>query len=333
VERAMRALGFISEAGEEEGGADAWFEDLRHPRRLRMGAGGLPVSVGPCSNAWALWANVTGTSADGSRVRVRRILTLRVEDAELPSEEAAVELLERITNAALFELGRESGVGLVPSRRSLPPSFPAAIGREGRGPLREPLVVRREYEARPMSLYWYAEEATEMPQQRHLGYYQVLEFYFPAYSVSAQLEAVRSKLSEIAPGGVRESDVEAILEAAGVSKKRMFPDERKQLMNVLKRCVEPDRLTSFLDSGEERARFYTSDDSFALSRIDLPPVGRQGGKGMDLRNRQAARVAGLLTQPRGRGVPRTSRRGGSRKFAPNLLPRNECRNARRTGFR
>lgn len=61
-------------------------------------------------------------------------------------------------------------------------------------------------------------------------------------------------------------------------------------MNVLKRCVEPDRLTSFLDSGEERARFYASDDSFALSRIDLPIVGRQGGKRRDLRNRAAERL-------------------------------------------
>lgn len=225
VERVMRALGVIPDAG-EEGEADAYYEELRPPRRLRMDAGGLSVSIGPCSNAWALWANATGNSADGSGVMVNRILTLRVEGAELPSEEAAVELLERIVNAALFELGRESDVGLVPSRRPLPPTFRAEIGREGRGPLREPPVVRREYDARPMSLYWYAEEATRMPLLRFLTYYQILEFYFPAYSVSARLEAVRSKLSEIAPGGVRESDVEAVLEAAGITKKRLLLDER-----------------------------------------------------------------------------------------------------------
>lgn len=117
----------------------------------------------------------------------------------------------------------------------------------------------------------------------------MLEFYFPAYLPSALVAALREKLQHLAAREVGEDDVEAVLEAAGLTKKRLLPEERKQLMNVLGRCVDPERLEGFLVGDEERARFYGSEESLAISRCGLPPA-KGNGKRKDRRNRVAERI-------------------------------------------
>lgn len=75
------------------------------------------VSVGPCSDTWKVWqGSMDEPSEDGDLSRVRRYLTLRVEGVEVPDEESAADVLEHLGNAALFELERVSGVGLMLNR-------------------------------------------------------------------------------------------------------------------------------------------------------------------------------------------------------------------------
>jgi hypothetical protein len=79
----------------------------------------------------------------------------------------------------------------------------------------------------------------------------VLEYYFPAYSPSKRVEALREKLREIA-GDVEESDVDGVLKSIGTSRRRLFPEEKKQLMSTLGRCVHPAELNGFLTSDDVR---------------------------------------------------------------------------------
>jgi hypothetical protein len=193
--------------------------------------------------------------------------------------------LERLGDAALFEIDRASGIGLKLKRLA-----GWGLGgrvfesRRGAGPASVlPTKLTAEYNREPMSLYWYGRSAmsAEMPLLAFLAFYQVLEYYFPAYSPSKCVE----KLREIA-GDVQESDVDGVLKSIGFSKLRLFPEEKKQLMSTIGRCVDPTELNRFLADDEVRVEFYGSDESLDLSEHTIP-VGSMRG---DHRNKVAERI-------------------------------------------
>lgn len=266
-------------------------ENLDPDMRLSMKAGnGISVSVGPCSEEWVVWMNLVRNPREGEpgdEVVVQRTLTLRVEGVEVPDEPRAGAVLDRLGDAALFEIDRASEVALRlvrVERRS--------VGSRRRNETASALPTRlaAEYDRKPMSLYWYGRSAWEasMPLLAFLAFYQVLEFYYLAYSPSKRVEALRKKLREIA-GDVSESDVDGVLGAIGTSKRRLFPEEKKQLMSTIGRCVEPEELSGFLMSDEDRVRFYGSERSRALSMHRIPVEAMPGKRG-DYRNKVAERI-------------------------------------------
>lgn len=270
------------------------FEERELDPRVRLfleADGGAVVSVGPCSDPWVLWRGdrtASWRSEGPERPLVRRCLTLRVEGVELADGQEASEILERFGGAALFELERATGVGLALgyARGRMPRETGTATPSP---PLPGRLASR--YDREPLSLYWYARSAEEeMPLLSFLAFYQVLEFYFPAYSPSERMQALREKLRELAAREVGEDDVEGVLEATGLNKRRLLPEERKQLMNVLGRCVDPERLEDFLGGDEERERYYKSDESLLISRFGLPPGKGSPNRRKDRRNRVAERI-------------------------------------------
>ena len=263
-------------------------EDLKPNMRVILEAGdGVSVSVGPCSDEWAVWNDLVRNprqgEPDGEAV-IGRELTLRVEGVEVPDERRAGDILDRLGEAALFEIDVASGVGLrlrsmrgwhfVSQREDTPAPVPATR-------------LNGEYDKKPMSLYRYGRSAmgSQMPLLAFLAFYQVLEYHFPAYSPSKKVEALREKLREIA-GEVKESDVDGVLSAIGTSKRRLFPEEKQQLMSTIARCVNPAELNGFLAGDEERAQFYGSDASLTLCKQTIP-VGSTRG---DHRNKVAQRI-------------------------------------------
>ncbi len=215
--------------------------------RVSMGVGnGVSISVGACSNEWAAWHDLVRNPREGEpgdEAVIKRALTLKVEGVEVSSELRAGEFLERLGETALFEIDRASGVGL--RFRRVPSDLFAVPIEDGAPTLPTSLAV--EYDLEPMSLYRYGRSAMgeQMALLAFLAFYQVLEYYFPSYSSSKRVEALRGKLREIA-GDVKESDVEDVLKAIGTSARRLFPEERKQLMNTIARCVDPRELNGFL---------------------------------------------------------------------------------------
>ncbi|CAA9385207.1 MAG: hypothetical protein AVDCRST_MAG93-9416 [uncultured Chloroflexia bacterium] len=85
---------------------------------------------------------------------------------------------------------------------------------------------------------------------------------------------------------MKESDVDGVLSAIGTNKRRLFPEERQQLMSTIDCCVDSATLNGFLAGDEERAEFYGSDGWCALSKQPIP-VGSTRG---DHRNKVAQRI-------------------------------------------
>jgi hypothetical protein len=141
---------------------------------------GLEVSIGPSSNVHTMLSHsvdaLDDTYEDEQDVQesILRTITLRIDGAEATRHDDAVEILERVANAVLFQVdlhlelplllergrGQTRSFGLQLPREKEAASFPAA---------------KFEYDREAMSLYWYGRSTSQMPLMRFLANYQVLD--------------------------------------------------------------------------------------------------------------------------------------------------------------
>ncbi|HRP75632.1 MAG TPA: hypothetical protein PKZ27_08540, partial [Rhodocyclaceae bacterium] len=114
----------------------------------------------------------------------------------------ALKLLEKICHSVFFEVEIKNGIAPTLLRR-----------RERRynfKPLHEldgPAYPKYEYDQGPMSLYWYARSAINMPLLQFLAFYQTIEFYFPVYFKAEINRKVRSIIKDPSFKVERDADV------------------------------------------------------------------------------------------------------------------------------
>ncbi len=233
---------------------------------------GLTISLGPSSDVHSMLSHSWDIDAGENDLDVVRSLTLRIEGARIERHDDAVELLERVGNAVLFQIDLSLNVALLLERErrggsAINPWTGAA--REWKG---DPSPVRFEYDREPMSLYWYAKTASPMPLLRFLAFYQILEFYFPVYSEVEAQRTLKNVLKDPTFDPTRDADVSRLLGAIKVgSKGRTFGNELEQLEATVRHCVSADDLRGFLiPEDEARYVFYTSDDAKKVVRETLP---------------------------------------------------------------
>jgi hypothetical protein len=240
-------------------------------RRVEFGSeAGLSVSIGPCSNTHGIFNFPEFGEHDVENIGPYRAVTLRIEGAEMATENDAIELLNRVADSVFFQL-------------DLSMELPLALVRDwylnGHGrshkkskPTDSFSPIRYEYDRQPMSLYWYAKAAAEMPLLQYLAYYQVLEFYFPTYSEFEAQKILRNVLKDPTFDPMRDSDVARLLGALrGSSGGRSNWREVDQLEATIRHCVNADDLRNFLISESEyRYKFYTSDRAKKIVRDRLP---------------------------------------------------------------
>lgn len=251
-------------------GHDVYSDEDHDPdKRVRFEiAGDAEVSVGPASDPWVVRNLALDNTDDGQDVEVQRGLTLRIEGVDLPDQGRAEEVLERMGNAALFELDRAMGVGLRMRMHAGRTRAPAEVT----GDL--PARLALEYDREPMSLYWYARTAEEgMPLLAFLAYYQVLEFYFPQYSRRGAIQTLRESLRGLSLDALRDSDLVKVLDAVRVGRRGSFGNEVEQLKATVKQCVNQETLRSFFDGHAQRREFYGSDECTHLSPTRVPISG------------------------------------------------------------
>src|SRR5436190_10124562 len=177
--------------------------------------------------------------------------TLRITGAKISTNVEALTLLEKIANAFFFEIDLLLGIPLIleKERRSIR-SRKAASNVTGK----QLTFPASQHDSRPMSLYWHARVSRGMPLIQFLGFYQVVEFYYPMFSEQDVIQKLKIILKDPRFDVHNDTEVGRILRAVKGSP-RGFGTELSQLQATIRACVDAKELRAFLTEDDTRKTF------------------------------------------------------------------------------
>ncbi len=244
------------------------------------------VKIGPISDTLhTLWYHsLLGERPEPKyKRRYEYPLTLRIEGIQVSRHEQALDLLERIANSLFFQTDLCLNVLLSLVRKTrFSVSIASATSKKERTNLQFP---QYEYDKAPMDLYWYARTAVGMPLLQFLAYYQTIEYYFSTYSKAEARKRIRGILKDLTFRPDRDADIGRILSVIGTGHRYGFRNELSQLKATLQECLDPDQVRSFLESDEERKKFFSSITK-GLTDVSIPINDTTA----DLRDKVAERI-------------------------------------------
>lgn len=184
------------------------------------------------------------------------------------THDAAVELLERLSNSVFFglDMSAETHFSLLrhaPSRRR------ARTNRQNE----HVEYPKQEYDKAPMALYWYARSAEGMPLLQFLAYYQVVEYYYPVYYNADVSRRIRAILKHPTFRVDRDVDLSKVIAALRGSK-HGATSERDQLRATLKECLSQEDTKAFLEADSDRATHFLA-KSKGVTGCLINPENRQ----------------------------------------------------------
>lgn len=189
-----------------------------------------------------------------SRIRPRP--TIRIEGLTLSSHDQAKNFLANISNSVFFQIDLAVNI---PLHLTIDRELFKDI-RMRRRAIQENVDFKPpkyQYDQEPLSLYWYARTARNMPLLQFLAFYQVLEFYFPHYSYMEAQQRIKNYLKDPTFDADRESDISQILDIIKVtSKGKSFGDEKDQLKATVLNCIDKVAMIKYLMENEERKDFF-----------------------------------------------------------------------------
>ncbi|NOJ83535.1 hypothetical protein HNV28_35390 [Myxococcus xanthus] len=212
-----------------------------------------------------------GRSSESWRRLVNRVVSIRIENVNVSSHDEAMSILEKVSNSVFFgvDLALDLPIGL---RRRIAKS---PLGRDA-GAERKIKIgsrISQYYDDEPMSLYWYGRSASHLPLLAFLAFYQVLEYYFPRYSLAAATKRAKQILRDPRFDSTSDTDIAKLLRRTqGLSAGR--PSELAQLQAAISECLSPEDVLDFLSPHGERLGFYTDKDK-AWKKVADAPVSPQ----------------------------------------------------------
>lgn len=115
---------------------------------------------------------------------------------------------------------------------------------------------KQSYPSQALSLYQYARSALGFPLLAFLGYYQVLEFFFPVFSQRVAVQKVRKVIQS--PRFSSHSDqsvLDVVLSARAAG--GGYTSERQQLSATVEYCVEAEDVLAYIRSSEEVEKYFS----------------------------------------------------------------------------
>ncbi len=210
-------------------------------------------------------------------------ISLIVRNAKVNQHDDAQELLVRLADSFFFELDRCFGFTFTLQRARLlrlrrRPDFMDS-------PKKDITFPEWKYDADPMSIYWYARSARDLPLLQFLAYYQVIEYYFPTYAQAAAKKDIQDIHKKPTFQSDCDADIRLILSELK-SCASVLSDEKKQMEVTLQECITHDELLEFLSSDDDRKEYYSNQISETLS-IDMLHINDSKA---DLRINAARRI-------------------------------------------
>ena len=227
----------------------------------------LSIEIGEASDIIKLIARGPYKGSD--------VLSLKLTGIKVKQHSKCLGLLKKISNSLFFQLDIQKNIAitLVKDRRPL-----RRIGRRNKDDGIELEFPKIELDEGPISLYWYARSALGMPLLQFLAFYQVIEYYFPAYSQEEARRRVRVILKDPSFRVDRDSDIGKVITSLS-GQGRGFGDERSQLRATINACLSPQEIRNFLTDDEERIEFFSSKQK-RLTDHKVPIANKEA----DLRN-------------------------------------------------
>ncbi|MGO8116008.1 hypothetical protein AB9F43_15645 [Rhizobium leguminosarum] len=179
--------------------------------------------------------------------------TLLISGITVKQHDQALRLLNKIADALFFQIDVCMNLPLRLVKSIRRPDIRVRRPSQRRPPL---LFPQYEYDAAPISLYWYGRSANGMPLLQFLAYYQVLEFYFPAYSQKETARRIQNILKDPRFRKESDTDIASLLSVVKASRSGSYGGEREQLRATLNECTDAAALRGFFEDGDERKSFF-----------------------------------------------------------------------------
>jgi hypothetical protein len=184
-------------------------------------------------------------------------MSIKIVGINLSTHNRSLEVLQKISDSLFFQIDLQKGIALKLLKDYRSNNRPAV---RGKGPIFERLELefpKVEFDLGPLSLYWYGHSALGMPLLQFLAFYQVVEYYFPTYSLEEARRRVRTILKDPTFRSDRDRDIGRIISTVS-GQGRGFGDERSQLRATINACLSPDELREYLTEFDDVAEFFSA---------------------------------------------------------------------------
>jgi len=216
------------------------------------------ISIGPCSTEFELL-----TQNKPTKKQKYPSVTIKIHGFNVDQHITAKKTLELFSHAIFFQIDVKYKLPINLSIYSTArPRF--GVGFHGKVELDFP---KREYNEDALALYWYAKSAKNMPLQKFLALYQVLEFYYPNFTKIAAKKRIKNIFIDPSFNIDKDRDLNRILLVLESSSPNTT-DERAQLYATLKECVDPSELIDFF-APKKRHDFFLKKNK-EITEVTIP---------------------------------------------------------------
>jgi hypothetical protein len=228
-------------------------EDQRKVLEFPTPKAGMRIFIGDCSIQYALLQKLQRQHYGRAKTN---ILTIRIEGVSINTHDEAVAALVKLSNTVLFQFDL---VAHFPFRLALEIKYNFTSVRNHSVFFEDVKFSnpKFEYDEKPLALYMYARSSSEMPLLQYLAFYQVLEFYFPVYSLNEAQSKIKNFIKNPLFDANKDSDIAHIVNLIKPSAKgKSVGDERAQIKATVQGIVDQQSLSNFYHEYEERKNFF-----------------------------------------------------------------------------
>lgn len=200
--------------------------------------------------------------------QARLNLSLKIENVRISGHDEAKRILESISDCLFFQIESETGIPLGIVRPRSSSARPWALAKKRSDPPSY-IFPKTEYSHDPMTFYWYAISAHQMPLMQFLAFYQAIEYFLPIYSEYEAKRSIQGVLRSPSFRVDRDTDIARLLQTARSAGGRGFGDELSQLNATLRECIPEPDLRAYLSEIKERGEFFSKSKLVKVHKIPL----------------------------------------------------------------